>query len=871
MPNTDWAPTIGSIASTLRKSVQDFDTRGHSGHIDCVWEHAREAWESVTKASAKLGLARLFAWISVWERPGDRQGARRNLWSWSPINSTYYSKTISEWWNNEAYRKVIQVAPEDGENKPLFCEVHLDGTDVAEDLPLWRRESFRIGDNEKAFLDKQENFLDKLGAYRPVGSDGDAAKHVRYRIFAIGSVGQHWEKVGGFLYAPVEDRQKLFSQRNVLGVHYGFLKTDMPTPEDLTSLVLLPQWFFTEVLATYVKAQRDRAARIAIMARNMSHNLGSHVLSRVDRIDAVWRLADPKSLDTLTGKLNSKKVVTMPHDTVALMCDLLSYLRERMDFIAEIVTSAPSWEMPMMLAELRDYLKPMLPTDNAGNGRTYSGQHLLLFGLGASDKPNWTIDFDVESDLLQDYVSIPGDVEGKQAFASIVENLIRNAVKHTRGATHPSSKLVLTLTSCKTNHTREPIGERELLWMDLRDNIPQNKATPKNLVRDLNAALRKPPVEPGGTMTGEGRGMKELSACCGYLLGQDLGNLSPVPPCEYHIAKENGKSYLAFCFPLLKPATALIVSPQHAPKKDVVVAKRLGILFEKALAGESFPQLFEIRTGAGTSTEPSRRPSRIVKMTSGDVRGLLQKEGVEEVLVTLYEEWLPAFVQKKCLGAGKITLAYGGERVPCKKAVQVNSSSNNRNGIQVWYSQVGNKPQADKNTILLFHHAKNPPEKLSPKVFQNLSGAYPQTKLLEQIECAKTPKQKLLVYRFVEAYLTKVVIFDERLGERDLHAIYGNWRSSRSIDPSLVEDDTDFVVIHYGLMEKSPEKWKHCEKQLRRKGAEPVIISGRGVPDSVSKTSRFLSYSVVAGYTVNVPSPFHLSLALRSARSPIRK
>ena len=74
--------------------------------------------------------------------------------------------------------------------------------------------------------------------------------------------------------------------------------------------------------------QAQKSAIAAIMARNMSHNIGSHVLSRV-------------ALHSLTSSGEDE------HIDYAQDCALLaSYLQQRMDFIAQITTELPSWSYP---------------------------------------------------------------------------------------------------------------------------------------------------------------------------------------------------------------------------------------------------------------------------------------------------------------------------------------------------------------------------------------------------------------------------------------------------------------------------------------------------------------------------------------------
>jgi len=79
-----------------------------------------------------------------------------------------------------------------------------------------------------------------------------------------------------------------------------------------------------------------KSAVAAIIGRNMSHNIGSHVLSY-----------GPASLKTAETNLAQVR--------------FYEYLRQRMDFIAEICTSDPSWRPSMNL--IRDILIPFFRQD----------------------------------------------------------------------------------------------------------------------------------------------------------------------------------------------------------------------------------------------------------------------------------------------------------------------------------------------------------------------------------------------------------------------------------------------------------------------------------------------------------------------------
>ncbi|MEO0273275.1 MAG: hypothetical protein ABIM30_09380, partial [candidate division WOR-3 bacterium] len=178
--------------------------------------------------------------------------------------------------------------------------------------------------------------------------------------------------------------------------------------EFLNSLKIFLQYLAGYLMYQVSRLYALRSAVAAVMARNMSHNIGSHVLTNVS---------------TTTGVLNQQDVKILER-----------FLQNRMDFIAQVSTDFPEWSFPFWF-----YRNLM---------RDFYMQHLLLKYIASSEglKP-WSYDdtstnengqlkivvkvngknIDNSNDVL---VSIPGGVVGQHAFCVILEDIIRNAAKH---------------------------------------------------------------------------------------------------------------------------------------------------------------------------------------------------------------------------------------------------------------------------------------------------------------------------------------------------------------------------------------------------------------------------------------------------------
>lgn len=188
----------------------------------------------------------------------------------------------------------------------------------------------------------------------------------------------------------------------------------------------------------------DKCARAAIMARNMSHNLGSHVLSYAQHdID-----------DFVNRKEYDSKFLSYQRGII----HLLKYLQERQDFIATLATANVPYFLPLAFKEtVFDFINPDYRANRHNSSKMVD--NILLSHIARSESyVHETPGRENESNEKQVLVSLydrknnmivrgkdptdnldfirdnnymfPAGVVGRHAIMSIVENLIRNAAKH---------------------------------------------------------------------------------------------------------------------------------------------------------------------------------------------------------------------------------------------------------------------------------------------------------------------------------------------------------------------------------------------------------------------------------------------------------
>lgn len=296
----------------------------------------------------------------------------------------------------------------------------------------------------------------------------------------------HIEKLYWGLYAFDSDyltKTKL-TEFLVISEHEGeirpFFLEKVRKIRDLTSYI---RTRFTRDLLEKNRYEATKSAKAAIMSRNMSHNLGSHVMSYLKQhLSSVTTMMR----DNVLHEIISHKLDSLPswnetisknqvNENIALpflvgIGHFISYLQERQDFIATIATDYIPYNSTVNFKDnIYDELNPDKRYERHSERSNLQIDNILLGniarseGLGRHTSPtkgegsklcDIVIKFgefdgnlgSSEDDLsrLRDFnVSLPGGIVGRQAIFSILENIIRNAAKH--GNWKNSGKLELEI------------------------------------------------------------------------------------------------------------------------------------------------------------------------------------------------------------------------------------------------------------------------------------------------------------------------------------------------------------------------------------------------------------------------------------------
>lgn len=333
-----------------------------------------------------------------------------------------------------------------------------------------------------------------------------------------------------------------------------------------------------------VESESLKSAKAAIMSRNMSHNLGSHVMFYIkQKLQSVSKIVDssvleniilPRDLldiETLKNRISENTNFELPF--LVGLGNFINYLQERQDYIATIATDyIPANSTISFKDFIYDELKPDLRykrhhADNTDAG--WQPGNLLLDYIAYSEQYRSSDDIVIkfnefngenakdESDDFKELrkfnIAVPGGVIGRQALFSIFENIIRNAAKHS--GRRNDNKLVLQLSLLDKDNNLfksadfKSIRNDDNAKYDASGNILKAKyegyfdkyhvlrikidmPNDAKTVNKLVEKLADPYLEETGNMKESSKGLKEMRISAAWLRGYSIDTEIPAnePP-----------------------------------------------------------------------------------------------------------------------------------------------------------------------------------------------------------------------------------------------------------------------------------------------------------------------------------------------------
>ena len=551
------------------------------------------------------------------------------------------------------------------------------------------------------------------------------------------------------------------------------------------------------LLSRKVLKHSIKSAVAAIMSRNMSHNIGSHVLSYL-------------SDEYLKNKSGEKIIYSL---------GFYKYLQGRSDYIAEISTTRPIWATQMRL--INDVIDPFVYSDH----RTKKGELLNNLGrsvYGQTDNPldaskikiiirlaskklplKYYYDnhkyirtcadekgYDVVCDDLVDdpyidpHIDMPHGLVGCHAFYSILENFLRNSFKHKRAKI---IKKILNTDRRFEAHIEidDNIKEHpDLIRVRLHDNVSDYSKRIANEIEPYINGEESQLVNKDGSLKKDGGwGIKEMRISSAWLRNispDDAQSVDEAPALlsigntdDRDTQEESGKLYYEFY--LLKPLLVLFVDRQcdikEVPSAGIykVCSKEEFVRFSKTgkLRHKFFiindketekwvrdnknklpPRIFLVRNDPKNSGGfPSLSEEQYSKLISN-----ISTDGYDVLGKKLYEWW----VNYLCDGAmPKIYCVNEGSTLP-GKVVKVEANFECDSGSIVFQHGI-NTDTSQQNEVA-------PGNPLYWEYYSTGSGANILGSKIKMVRDGSNDAIKLkTLYELYEVALANIVIVDERL------------------------------------------------------------------------------------------------------------
>ncbi len=384
-----------------------------------------------------------------------------------------------------------------------------------------------------------------------------------------------------------------------------------------------------------IQTESIKSAKAAIMSRNMSHNLGSHVMFYIkQKLQSVSKIVNnnvlhniiPGNLEdinikTITDKIAANKDVELPF--LVGLGRFINYLQERQDYIATVATNyIPARSTISFKDFIYDELKPDLryerhkrndsSSDNGWQPKNllldyiaysegYSKSDAIEIKFGEFDGHN-PLDDTAKGDfqaLRKFNVAVPGGVIGRQAIFSIVENIIRNAAKHSEHRTDGKLVIEMSLVTAedimnwgekganmlrcqRTENSEESGSELAKLYADEKHmnkfHYLRIKVDMPNKSKDIDAVVKKlgeSYIDEGGGMKDSSKGLKEMRISAAWLRGHsiDTGIPTEEPPVlavySEKYKETTDKETLSYILCIPKPCkVAFVVDKEHLTYVD---------------------------------------------------------------------------------------------------------------------------------------------------------------------------------------------------------------------------------------------------------------------------------------------------------------
>jgi hypothetical protein len=551
------------------------------------------------------------------------------------------------------------------------------------------------------------------------------------------------------------------------------------------------------LLKRKVLKHSTKSAVAAIMGRNMSHNIGSHVLSYL-------------SDEELTPKKYCEDESLQYNDYIYSL-GFYKYLQGRSDYIAEISTTRPIWATQMRL--INDVINPFVYSDY----RTKKGELLNNIGRSVYGQTDNSLDAskiqiiirlasenlilkyyyynhkyistcvneqghhfncnDSDDPYIDPYIDMPHGLVGCHAFYSILENFLRNSFKHN------SDKIIYEILNTESEFKAyieidDNIKEHpDLIRVSLHDNVSDyRKDRAKKIQKYIDGEECSLVNKDGSLKTNGGWGIKEMRISSAWLRNiSPTGIQSDEAPALLSIGNTDGRvgpeeaGKLCYEFYLLKPLLVLLVDSQcdikevpsagiykSCSKEEFIDLSRTGKLRHK------FVIINDKKTEDWVIANKNKLPSRIF-LVGNDSKNpgifpILLKEQYKKLLTKIKNNEYGVLGKK--LYEWWVNYLWGGEmpKIYCVRDPRI---------VHANISNVDDTAQCTRGSIIFEHTANEmgPTDALYWESYSTSTGVNilgGKMKMIGRDVDDNEIKLKTL-YELYEVALANIVIADERI------------------------------------------------------------------------------------------------------------
>ena len=657
-----------------------------------------------------------------------------------------------------------------------------------------------------------------------------------------------------------------------------------------------------DTLHTVAVKSTIESAVAAVMVRNLSHNIGSHVLANLS------------CKSDLQERYGENKWETVFYDIAK--CN--AYLKLRMDFLADIATSVPAIQVPKSLKLIIE---------------NFRKENILLDYISGSTAIRWhNINIQnqeiVGNNTITDIIfACTNESLGAHAFYVILENIIRNAVKHTA---LPKNILELTVRCSESDvggHSDNDCWKVDIIdnTKVLINNDDCYKDYNENLIDELNDLIKKPILEKGKVRYG-GWGVLEMKIAAAYLrmlppegIESDLVGKELDTPL-LRASNEEGNLCYTFYLPKVKELAILtyreyFTIPNLSDKdfanigirifdyKDEKIFDQISGYQFILLVAPSQDYLYHHIQKANSISKRifisgTNRVESNIEMVPLDLKKLfdLVEYGIDKVEIEalLWQTWAGELWQKQYPG--------------CKAVLKYGKSEGDIDDYCEPIEQLSGQICEEKK-LLFDCHGENRPSNNDTNMiyYEPFGSSSPSQKQLEDFKIYTNVIKRKIYYELIDAALTKIVVIDERIQRHiikntthedtceyekmnifvpgknicDLNMqsyrtkefktnLFESWINEHIQIGENKQEMTIFLVVHLGVIEKlvgtdviNIEKWI---SRYSKKGVSIVVTSGRGKPSNIPQNTLFLHYSVISQYLLENRSKYYLTKILYASR-----